>query len=132
MGETGRAPPPPASLLFLPLPVKPSALGWPRPRRCGRLWFPDAHSAAAVFEDALHPCPQTVFLLSPSLWWPLPAPALSWPACCHSGHEKPEVGGPQPTPSFWFRAHRRQPRSTLMDTSYKLSQSQLPQLSNGH
>lgn len=80
MGEPGRALPTPCLPAVLHAPRPPSATassascpGLARLLRCGRLWFPGAHSAAAVFEDALQWCPQTVFLLSPSLRSPLPA-----------------------------------------------------------
>lgn len=78
----------PGALHAPQLPARPPAPGWPRPPSCGRLWFPGAHSAAAVFEDALERCPQTVFLLSPSLRSPLPAPTPWLLACCRPGRKR--------------------------------------------
>lgn len=103
MGEPGKAQPTPrlpAACVPLghppPLPARPPALGWPRPRGCGRLWFP---GVAAVFEDALQRCPQTVFLLSPSLRPPLPAPAPCLFARCRPGREELGRGAPSVSPS---------------------------------
>lgn len=119
----------------LPLLARPPALGWPWPLGCGRLWFPGAHSVAAVFEDALQWCPQTVFLLSPSLRSPLPAPTPWVFARCRPGRRELGRGGPQLVAHSASGSEPRQrplnPSPTPTATSRELSRPRLPSLESG-